>query len=305
MKYNTPQTLTQIAELLGAKSVGNHSVSITGHNEIHVVEPGEIVFVDHPKYYDKALNCNATVVLINKEVDCPEGKALLISDDPFRDFNKLTLHFNPFVASDAMIDPSAAIGEGTRIQPGAYVGPGVEIGKNCFIHANAVINQGAVLGNDVIVHSNATIGSEAFYYKKRPSGYDKLITGGRAVLEDQVEIGAGTTIDRGVSGDTRIGEGTKIDNLVHIGHDTVVGEHCLFAAMVAIAGCCVIGNHVTIWGKSTISSDKKVGDNAVILAISAVDKNLEGGKTYFGAPAIEAREAWKEKVKLKRLLKDA
>jgi len=305
MKYNTPQTLTQIAELLGAKSVGNHSVSITGHNEIHVVEPGEIVFVDHPKYYDKALNCNATVVLINKEVDCPEGKALLISDDPFRDFNKLTLHFNPFVASDAMIDPSAAIGEGTRIQPGAYIGPGVKIGKNCFIHANAVINQGAVLGDDVIVHSNATVGSEAFYYKKRPSGYDKLITGGRAVLEDQVEIGAGTTIDRGVSGDTRIGKGTKIDNLVHVGHDTVVGEHCLFAAMVAIAGCCVIGNHVTIWGKSTISSDKKVGNNAVILAISAVDKNLEGGKTYFGAPAIEAREAWKEKVKLKRLLKDA
>ncbi|MAX80446.1 MAG: UDP-3-O-(3-hydroxymyristoyl)glucosamine N-acyltransferase [Crocinitomicaceae bacterium] len=294
MKYQQPQKLKDIAAILDCKYVGDDDFPVLGHNEIHVVEPGDIVFVDHPKYYDKALQSAATIVLINKEVECPEGKALLISDQPFYDFNKLTKHFNPFLASSAAIDPSAIIGEGTIIQPNVVIGPNVKIGKDCIVHAGAVINYNCELGNNVIVHSNVVIGSEAFYYKKHAEGVEKLLSGGSVVIEDEVELGAGTTIDRGVSGITRVKKFTKIDNLCHIGHDTVVGEKCLLAAHTGIAGCSVVGNEVTMWGRVGVTSGITIGDKAVVLACSCVSKSLEGGKTYFGVPATEARVKWKE-----------
>ena len=134
MKFPKPHTLKQISELSGCKFVGNDDFQVLGMNEIHVVEPGDIVFVDHPKYYGKALDSAATIVLINKEVECPEGKALLISDDPFRDFNKLTDYFKPFVASDSTISASAKIGTNTIIQPNCFIGNHVIIGDNCIIH---------------------------------------------------------------------------------------------------------------------------------------------------------------------------
>ena len=301
MKYNKPQKLKEIAAIINAEFVGDENFEVLGQNEIHVVEEGDIVFVDHPKYYDKALQSAATIVLINKQVECPEGKALLISDDPFRDFNVLTRHFSPFISSSASIDPSAEIGEGTVIQPNAFVGANVTIGKNCIVHANATINYNCKLGDNVIVHSNVVIGSEAFYYKRREDGYDKLLSGGDAILEDNVEIGSGATVDRGVSGSTTIGYGSKIDNLVHIGHDTIVGKHCLFAAHTAIAGCSVIEDEVTLWGRVSISSGITIGKKAVVLACSSAAKSLAGGKTYFGTPAIEARRKWKEMAALRIL----
>mgnify|MGYP005675382383 FL=1 len=139
MKFQTPQTLEKISALLNCDFIGNADFPVLGMNEIHVVTAGDIVFVDHPKYYDKALNSAATVILINKEVDCPVGKSLLISDDPFRDFNILTRYFKPFVCSSVNIDPKAKIGEGTQLQPGIFIGPNVQIGSNCFIHANVTI----------------------------------------------------------------------------------------------------------------------------------------------------------------------
>jgi len=301
MKYPVAQTLESIANIIGARFVGSPDFPVLGQNEIHVVEPGDIVFVDHPKYYEKALNCAATIVLINKEVECPEGKALLISDDPFRDFNKLTKHFNPFIASSAAIDESAVIGEGTIIQPNVVIGPNVKIGKNCLIHANATINYNCILGDEVIIHSNVVVGSEAFYYKRRPDGFDKLLSGGSVIIEDKVELGAGTTIDRGVSGDTRIGYGTKIDNLCHVGHDTVVGKHCLFAAHTGVAGCTVIEDSVTLWGKVGVTSGITIGEKAVVAACSCVSKSLEGNKTYFGSPAEEAKSKLRELATLRQL----
>jgi UDP-3-O-[3-hydroxymyristoyl] glucosamine N-acyltransferase len=301
MKYASPQRLEDIAEIISAEFVGPADFEVLGQNEIHVVEPGDIVFVDHPKYYDKALESAATIVLINKEVECPKGKALLISDDPFRDFNTLTKHFSPFIASTASIDPSAVIGEGTVIQPGAVIGANVVIGTNCIIHANAVVNYNCVVGDGCIIHSNVVVGAEAFYYKRREEGYDKLLSGGRAILENDVELGAGTTIDRGVSGDTTIKRGTKIDNLCHVGHDTIVGEDCLFAAHTGIAGCTVVGNSVTMWGRVGVSSGLHIGDKAVVLACSCISKSLEGNKTYFGTPAEEARGKWRELAAIRQL----
>ncbi|WP_314236190.1 UDP-3-O-(3-hydroxymyristoyl)glucosamine N-acyltransferase [Capnocytophaga sputigena] len=302
MRFPQPYTLEQIATIINAKYVGASDFPVLGMNEIHVVQAGDIVFVDHPKYYEKALHSKATIVLINKEVECPEGKALLISDDPFRDFNKLTDFFKPFQKATALIAPSAHIGENTVVQPGTFVGNNVVIGNNCRIHSNVSIYDDCVIGDNVTIHAGTVLGADAFYYKKRPEGFDKLKSGGRVVIEDNVDLGALCTIDRGVTGDTTIKKGTKIDNQVHIGHDTVVGEKCLIASQTGIAGCVVIENEVTIWGQVGMTSGITIGEKAVILAQSGISKSLEGGQTYFGYPAGEAREKYKEMSALKQLI---
>ena len=302
MRFPQPYTLEQIATIINAKYVGAKDFPVLGMNEIHVVQAGDIVFVDHPKYYEKALHSKATIVLINKEVECPEGKALLISDDPFRDFNKLTDFFKPFQKATALIAPSARIGEKTVVQPGTFVGNKVVIGNNCRIHSNVSIYDDCVIGDNVTIHAGTVLGADAFYYKKRPEGFDKLKSGGRVVIEDDVDLGALCTIDRGVTGDTTIKKGTKIDNQVHIGHDTVVGEKCLIASQTGIAGCVVIENEVTIWGQVGMTSGITIGEKAVILAQSGISKSLEGGQTYFGYPAGEAREKYKEMSALKQLI---
>ncbi len=302
MRFPQPYTLKQIATIINAKYIGDDDFSVLGMNEIHVVQPGDIVFVDHPKYYDKALQSKATIVLINKEVECPEGKALLISDDPFRDFNKLTDFFKPFVKAFSLVAPTAVIGKNTIVQPGAFIGNNVKIGKNCLIHSNVSVYDDCVIGDNVRIHAGTVLGADAFYYKKRPEGFDKLKSGGRVVIEDNVDLGALCTIDRGVTGDTTIKKGTKIDNQVHIGHDTVVGEKCLIASQTGIAGCVVIEDEVTIWGQVGMTSGITIGKKAVILAQSGVSKSLEGNQTYFGYPAGEAREKYREMSALKQLI---
>ncbi len=301
MKFASPQALKDIADLLKCKYIGDSSFPILGMNEIHVVTPGDIVFVDHPKYYKKALQSAATIVLINKEVECPEGKALLISEDPFRDFNKLTTYFKPFSKAMATISPTASIGEGTIIQPGAFIGNHVQIGKDCLIHSNVSIYDHTIIGDNVTIHASAVLGADAFYYKKREEGFDKLISGGRVVIEDNVDIGALSTIDKGVTGDTTIGRGTKIDNQVHVGHDTIIGNKVLIAAQATIAGCVVIEDEVTIWGQVGITSGITIGEKAVISAQSGVSKSLEGRKSYFGSPAGDFREKHKEIANLRKI----
>lgn len=301
MKFPQAHTLQQIATILDCKFVGSENFPVLGMNEIHVVEPGDIVFVDHPKYYDKALQSAATIVLINKEVDCPEGKALLISDDPFRDFNKLTKYFKPFQPSAKSISDSAKIGEGTVIQPNSFIGNNVVIGKNCLIHSNVSVYDNTIIGDNVIIHSGTILGADAFYYKKRPDGFDQLISGGRVVIEDNVGIGALCTIDKGVTGDTTIGEGTKIDNQVHVGHDTVIGKKCLIASQTGIAGCVVIEDEVTLWGQVGTTSGIKIGSKAVVMGQTGVTKSIEGGKTYFGTPVEESREKLKQLANLKKI----
>jgi len=290
MKFSQPYTLAEIAEIIKVTYIGNPDFPVLGMNEIHVVEAGDIVFVDHPKYYDKALKSEATIVLINKEVDCPEGKALLISDDPFRDFNKLTAHFKPFEKSNSIIAASAQVGKTSTIQPNVFIGNHVVIGENCLIHANVAIYDNCRIGDNVIIHSGTVLGADAFYYKKRATGYDKLLSGGRVVIEDDVEIGALCTIDKGVTGDTRIGAGSKLDNQIQVGHDTQIGERCLIASQTGIAGCVVIENDVTIWGQVGVISGITIEKNVVVLAQSGIGKSLEAGKTYLGSPAEEARE---------------
>jgi UDP-3-O-[3-hydroxymyristoyl] glucosamine N-acyltransferase len=296
-----PYSLQEIAGLLSAKFDGDPSFSVTGINEIHMVSPGDLTFVDHPKYYDKALNSNATTILINKEVSRPEGKALIFSEDPFRDYVWLAKYFRPFEPSSNSISPTAEIGEGTVIQPGAFIGNHVKIGRNCIIHSNVSIYDHTVIGDDVIIQANSVIGADAYYFQRKPAGYRKMESCGRVVLKDRVEIGALCSIDKGVSGDTVVDEGTKFDNHVQVGHDTYIGKNCLIGSHCAIAGVTRIEDDVILWGRVAVNKDLVVGKGAIILATSAIDKSIPGGLTYFGAPAEEARKKWREMVYIKRL----
>ena len=301
MKLPSLHKLKDIATLINCEFEGNADHIISGLNEIHKVEIGDLVFVDHPKYYDKALHSKATTILINKKVECPNGKALLISDDPFRDYNKLILHFCPIDYSQKPISDTAIIGANTVIMPGVYLGNNVMIGNNCVIHPNVVIYDNCIIKNNVRIHSNSVIGADAFYYKKRANKYDKMISCGRVIIEDDVEIGALCTIDKGVSGDTIIGAGTKIDNHVQVGHDTTVGKMCLMASQVGVSGVVTIEDGATLWGQAGVKSDVTIGKGAVLLAQAGLGENIPDGKTYFGSPAGEARAKMKEVAALKIL----
>jgi UDP-3-O-[3-hydroxymyristoyl] glucosamine N-acyltransferase len=301
MHLTPPLSLEEIAAIIEAEFDGDPSFQVTGINEIHRVQKGDLTFVDHPKYYKKALKSAASTVIINKKMDTPIGKALIFSDDPFRDFVLLTKKFRSFEQASGMISPSASIGQGTVIQPGAFIGNNVTIGNNCLIHANVTIYDHSVIGDNVIIHSGAILGADAFYFKRRPDHFDKLESCGRVVIEDDVEIGANTTIDKGVSGDTIIGKGSKLDNLIQVGHDTIIGKNCLFAAQAGIAGCVNIEDDVILWGQVGVQKDLTIGKGAIVLGQSGISKSLKGNTTYFGSPAQEAKAKMKELAVIKRL----
>ena len=301
MKLNSNLKVSEVAQLLNAEYIGNSDHLISGINEIHMVEVGDITFVDHSKYYNKALNSKATTIIINKKVDCPEGKALIISKDPFSDYVSLVKKFRPFESCSDLISKTAEIGKGTILQPGVFIGNNVKIGKNCIIHSNVSIYDFCEIEDNVIIHANSVIGADAFYFQRRKQGYKKLESCGRVLLKNNVEVGALCSIDKGVSGDTIIDEGTKLDNHCQIGHDTYIGKNCLIGSHAAIAGVTKIEDDVILWGRVAVDKDLVIGKGAVVLGTSGVDKNIEGGKTYFGVPAEEARKKWKELAALRQL----
>jgi len=302
MKLSPAQPLSAINALIGAEMRGDAGHMVSGINEIHKVQTGDLIFVDHPKYYQKALESAATTILIDTaDVTLPAGKALLVSTDPFGDYNKLTRHYSPTTLWSSPISDDVEIGADTLIFPNVTVGKRVKIGRECVIHSGVVIADDTTIGNRVTIQANAIIGQDAFYYNKKEEGRVRMHSCGEVVLEDDVEIGAACTISKGVSGDTRIGKGTKLDSQVHVGHDTVIGAHCLIAAQVGIAGCVHIEDEVTLWGQVGTRSDITIGKGAEVMGQSGVTRSLEGGKTYFGTPASEYREALRNMALVRKL----
>lgn len=303
MKFKMPIAISDIGKLIGAKIIGDSNIKVTYLSEIHKVEHGSLMFVDNEKYFNQAIYSSATAIIINKEVDCPDGKALLIVDEPFEAYNQLALHFSPFIPIKSSISKTAIIGENTILEPGVVVGNHVTIGDNCLIRANTVLLDNTKIGNNVIIHANSSIGNDAFYMNKQADkSYNRWHSIGRVIIEDNVEVGASCTIDKGVSGDTVIGEGTKIDNLVHIGHGVRIGKHCLLAAQVGIAGKTIIQDYVTIYGQVGISKSLVVGEGAVLLPKTGVPKSIPGGnKEYIGIPAGESRAKFREMIALRQL----
>lgn len=303
MKFQKEQTLQEIfekANVLYRLPQSFYGVKATGINEIHKVTEGDITFVDHPKYYKKTLQSSASVILINTNDEIADNKTLIHCENPFDVYNALMYAHSPRLQKPS--EQSAISFDGsTYIHPKASIAEHVTIGKNCIIYAHVSIYDNVHIGDNVIIHAGAVIGSDAFYYKKQNGAFDKMYTGGTVIIENDVEIGANTTIDAGVSGTTRIMKGTKIDNLCQIGHGVTIGEHCIVAAHVGIAGKTTIGNNCMIWGQVGINKSLVIGDNVTILAKSGVGDNLESGKTYFGAPAREARVVMREMAAVQRL----
>jgi UDP-3-O-[3-hydroxymyristoyl] glucosamine N-acyltransferase len=304
MKFPSPVSAMWIADFINAKISGNQNSFATGINEIHKVQTGDIVFVDHPKYYDACLNSAATFIIINAHKEVPEGKTLFVADDPFEAYLKIVNHFKPFTASNKMISESSKAGKNSIIMPNVFLGNNVIVGDNCIIHPNVVIYDDCVIGNDVEIHSGTIIGSDAFYFntkKNRENWYKKMQSCGQVIIHDHVEIGANCTIDRGVSDSTIIGKGTKLDNLIHVGHDVVMGKNCLIAAQVGIAGGTILGDGVTLWGQVGVNKTITIGDNAVVMGQGGVTSSIEGNKTYWGTPIQEFYRKRKELVLIKRL----
>ena len=304
MQFPSPVKIQWIADFINAQLLGNSEGLATGINEINNVAAGDLVFVDHPKYYDKCLNSAASFIIINKVADVPTGKALLIVDDPFEAYRKIVQHFAPFMPSLKAISDTAMIDASAVIMPNCFVGNQVQIGKNCIIHPNVTIYDGSIIGDNVTIHSGTVIGSDAFYFntkKNREVWYKKMPSCGIVQIDSDVEIGANCSIDRGVSAITKIGQGTKFDNQIHIGHDTVIGKNCLLAAQVVVAGCVIIKDGVTLWGKVVVNKTLTIGENAVLLGTTGVTTSLEGNKTYWGTPAQEAGIAKRELIWIKRI----
>jgi UDP-3-O-[3-hydroxymyristoyl] glucosamine N-acyltransferase len=304
MQFPSPVSVQWIADFINAEIAGDTNSSATGINEIHNVNKGDIVFVDHPKYYDTCLNSEATFIIINKKTVVPTGKTLFIVDDPFEAYSKIVQHFRPFVASDKLISDSASIGKNTTIMPNVFLGNHIVVGDNCIIHSNVSIYDYTIIGNNVEIQSGSVIGGDAFYLntkKNRDVWHKKMPACGYVLIEDDVEIGAGCTIDRGVSDVTKIGRGTKLDNLVHVGHEVVIGKNCILAAQVGIAGGTKLGDGVILWGQVGVNKTITIGDNAVVMGQAGITSSIEGNKTYWGTPIQEFFSKRKELVLIKRL----
>jgi UDP-3-O-[3-hydroxymyristoyl] glucosamine N-acyltransferase len=301
MKFPHPIPVKEIAQKLGAKLIGNDALLVAGINEVHQVQEGDITFADVKKYFDKALNSKAGVIILNEKAKAPRGKAVLLCKDPFEAYNSLVLEHRPVIPLTGAVSDTAHIDPSAIIEPNVVIGPYVKIGKNSHIQANVTIAEHTIIGDNVIIQSGAVIGTDAFYFKKGPDGYKRWRSGGRVVIENNVEIGAGCTINKGVSGDTTIGEGSRLDCQVHVGHDVVIGKNCLIAAQTGISGNTVLGDEVVLYGQVGLAQNLHIGEKAVVYAKSGVSKDLEGGKSYFGYPAGEARTTYREMAALRHL----
>ncbi|PPK84739.1 UDP-3-O-[3-hydroxymyristoyl] glucosamine N-acyltransferase [Neolewinella xylanilytica] len=301
MKLTTPTTAAALAEQFGADLLGDGAQEVTGLNEIHHVEPGDLCFVDHPRYYAATLASAASVILIDRPYPCPEGKALLVHPQPFAVYNGIVWGQRPRADETAERSEAPVVGAGTYVAPGAHLGRGVVIGDRCHIGPNAVIGDGCTLGDRVIVSAGTVVGGEAFYFKRTADGLLPWRSGGSVHLEDDVFLGPCCTIARGVSSTTVIGAGSKLDAQVQIGHDCKVGRHVQMAAQVGVAGNCTIGDWSILQGQAGIAQNVKLGERTVIMAQSGVGRDLEGGKSWFGSPVQEARKAFRDMVLVRKL----
>ncbi len=304
MTFKQPIPVAELAARFNATMIGDTTLLATGINEIHKVTPGDIAFSDVKKYFEKTLKSAATVILLNEPTDCPPGKVILVVDQPFEVYNTIIKEHRPFEPLRSHHHHQSVIHPTAIIEPGVTIANHVTIGANTYIQANTCIGEYTEIGDNVVIGPNCSIGVDAFYFKKMPDGsMTPWRSGGRVLIASDVHIGAGSTIAKGVSGDTIIGQGSKLDCQVHIGHGVVVGSNCLFAAQVGIGGKTIIGDNVVLYGQVGVAQAIEIGSGALVSAKSGVSKSLEGGKAYFGIPADEARDKYRELATLRSLSK--
>lgn len=309
-----PTSLGTLASLVGGQVRGDADLPVSGVAPLDRAGPREISFLANPKYRRRLDATQAGAVIVHPSLDGAVERPLILCANPYLAFARILAHFHPdpcfaggvqagaVVDPAAQVDPSATVSSGCAVGAGARIGPGTvlhpnvtvypraEIGAGCVIHAGVVVRERCVLGDRVIVQPNAVIGSDGFGFAPDGARYVKIPQVGRVVVEDDVEIGSCTCIDRGTLGDTRIRRGTKIDNQVQIGHNTQVGEDCILVAQVGISGSTEIGRHCTFGGQSATAGHLKVGDNVTIAARGGVSGNVEPNQTMAGLPLMPHRE---------------
>jgi UDP-3-O-[3-hydroxymyristoyl] glucosamine N-acyltransferase len=331
------RSLQQIAEAVGARVHGNGNAQVSGVASIASASPEDLVFVDDEKYFNSALQSRAGAVIAGEFAAAVSNtRPLLISSHPKLAFARAARFLSEVDRGDAsqkgsvhptaVVHPSVRpgvgvkiearavvaehveIGENTRIGAGCAIGRGVKIGCDCEVYPNVTIYPGATLGNRVIVHAGAVLGSDGFgYVRVRDTGrYEKFPQVGHLVIEDDVEIGANATIDRGALDETRIGRGTKIDNLVHIGHNCQLGEDVVIAAQTGLSGSIVIENGVVLGGQVGIGEHARIGEGVMLGGQGGVlpNKVLRGkGVAFWGTPAQPVRQYLKQLAALAKLSK--
>jgi len=307
MEYTTGE----LAEKLGANLIGDARLKLYGLAPIEDAKKGDLAFLANKKYFKYIEKTKATAVIVPPEISSADT-ALLIHPQPYYayalavrlfypddGYYREGIHTNALIGENCGIDPSAhiganvvieddvTIGENSRILPNCFIGRNSSLGRDCRIYPNVVIREKSEIGNGVIIHSGATIGSDGFGYAPKDGVHHKIPQVGRVVIEDNVEIGANCAIDRAAMGETRIGRGTKIDNLVQIAHNVKTGENCIIISQVGVSGSTKLGNNVILAGQAGLVGHIQIGDNVIVAAQSGIKDSLQENKTYLGSPAHE------------------
>ncbi len=334
----SPRSIGELAEAIGARVVGDESVEVSGVASIRSAGAGDVVFVEDEKHLAAALRSAAAAVIVGEFAGAVSaGKPLVISDHPKLAFARVaralakpgvanergqvglvhetaSIHGSAVLSAGVRVDERVVIREGveigdnTWIGAGCVLGAGVKLGCECEIYANVTIYPGTILGDGVIVHAGAVLGSDGFGYvrDRKTARYEKFPQVGRLLIEDDVEIGANTTIDRGALDETRIGRGAKIDNLVHIGHNCQIGEDVVIAAQTGLSGSIVIEKGVVLGGQVGIGEHARVCEGVMVGGQGGIlpSKVLRGkGKAFWGTPAQPLREYLKQLATLAKLAK--
>lgn len=334
-RAGAPLAIADIVALTGAELAGDGAGAdriISGVRPLDLAGPCDLTFYDNPKFLQAYEATAAGACLVKREQagKAPKGVLALIAADPYRSYvavaralfadelKPAALFGGRGVASGASVHPEARLEDGVAVDPGAVIGPRAEIGSGTLIGANAVIGaevrigrncvigagvsiQYALIGDRVILHPGVRVGQDGFGYVSSRGGHTKVPQIGRVIIQDDVEIGAGTTIDRGAHRDTMVGEGTKIDNLVQVAHNVSIGRHCIIVAQAGISGSCTIGDHVVMGGQAGLAGHLHIGDGVQIAARSGVMNDIPAGEKWAGAPAKPIREFFREVSALRKL----
>lgn len=317
-------TVREVAEWVHGELLGDADLPISNARTLSDAEPGDITFLEHERRIEDLYKSRASAAIVPLSIPM-NGRPLIRVADPLMAFVQVYQHLKPHklphtgvIDPSAHVHPTAVIGAGVSVGPCAVIGEGTEIGAgsivqasavigryckigaNVILHPHAVLYDDCILGDRVIVHANAVIGADGFGYRFVKGQQIKVPQLGWVEVEEDVEIGANSTIDRGTFGPTRIGRGTKIDNLVMIAHNCQIGPHNVLAAQVGIAGSCSTGHHVVMGGQVGVADHLHIGDGTVLAAQTGVSKDVAPGQTMFGCPAMPSREFWKRKVHLNK-----
>ncbi len=320
--------ITDLAKHCNAEILGNSDIELSSAADIMSAQSQQVTVLSDGKYKKYLKDCQASACFIAETPerdDYPQQLTLLICQDPEISFLQAVKLLHPeaalirSISSQAAIEPSAhlgdnvhvgafvsigqhsQIGDATTIHPGARIGNNVHIGKHCLIHANAVIYDNTIIGDHVIIHAGAIIAADGFGYKFRNNQHVKVPHVGNVIIDDHVEVGANTCIDRGALGATRIGAGSKIDNLVQLGHNNVVGRNVIICGQSGISGSCTIEDGAILAGSSGVADHVKIGSRAVVMARSGISQDVAPGAQVWGSPAKDRKLAWKELAALSKL----